>query len=194
MLTGEQRQLAGLILERSLEAQADAGDFATIADTLNERSIEVRDPTEWTYGQIRERLGEVARRTVADTLRAAGQTDGDAADAHLLLLNGGLRLDLEERQQTLDQLAAAAGWPQDLTSAVKALGVRLWSPASENGLEDPDAEQVRVAWTLYRLEQRITNAAALLRERISAEMLAVGTSAEHLEQTVLEAWSDAENV
>jgi len=109
---------------------AEAGDFAAVASTLNSLTITIRDPTPVTYADLTRDLGESARQLVAGTVRAIAKSDsplaGEMADAHTVLLNeqGGLTLHTDERQAMLDTVAGVGKWPEQLTAAIKARGVR----------------------------------------------------------------------
>ena len=93
---------------------------------------------------------------------------GELRVAQQSLAVGQLQLHEDDRQATIDVLGQQ--WPAEIRTAIKSLGVE-WNSAAGH-LGTPTAAELRAAWKAYRLDQRITNAAALLRERISPEMSA----------------------
>lgn len=135
------------LLNNHCRQAAESGDWNECADILNDRTVNVPDQTPITYSVIRERLGEDARLTIANTVRAAAQQDGDMNDAHLLLLGGGLRLDLPERQQALGVLAAVGQWSAELLAAARGLGMQKKSIADLSGLPVVSAAACQSAWT-----------------------------------------------
>jgi len=128
------------LLQTHAPAALAAEDWTQCAAILNAATIVQTDPTPVTYSLIRERFGEPVRLLVANTVRAAAQNNGDMADAHQLLLNGGLRLDLDERQQALQVLATAGNWPPEVLANLASLGRRMVSPAGAAGVSAVTAE------------------------------------------------------
>lgn len=177
--------LIQLIREHALQA-AQAGDWQTVASTLNGLTNVVRDPTPITYARIRELFGEPVRQLIAGAIRAVAKSDsplaGEMEDCHTVLLNEqiGFRLDLDERQMILRQLGSAAGWSSDLVDAVAALGVRT------ERIVKTDAAECQTVWNQAAIESRIINATALAQER----MLPTDT-AEQLAAKWAQAWAEA---
>lgn len=147
---------------------AEAGEFEAVAKKLSEPTIVIRDATPASYARLGETLGDMVRQLVAGTIRtiaaSAHPLAGEVGDAHVVLLNAqvGLRIDSDERQQTIDLLAAAGQWPDAVRDAIKSQGKRMESPAGRT----VTADECREAWQADRLAARITNANALAVERI----------------------------
>lgn len=145
---------------------ADAGDWSACAAALNARTIEVRDSTPVTYAKLTATLGDQARQLVAGTLRAIATSNhpaaGEMQDAHMVLLNesGGLRIDTDERQVMLDQVAAVGNWPPELTTAIKAQGLRYESTASQAGLPDATPDECEAAIVSQQSLQYLTSKVA----------------------------------
>lgn len=177
--------LIQLIRQHALQA-AQAGDWHTVASTLNGLTTVVRDPTPITYARIRELFGEPTRQLIAGAIRAMAKSDsplaGEMEDCHTVLLNEqiGFRLDFDERQSVLRQLGSAAGWSSELVDSIAALGVR-----TERIIETTAAE-CQTVWNQAATESRIINAAALAKER----MLPTDT-AQQLAAKWAQAWAEA---
>lgn len=180
MLTDEQRTIAGLVLDNQLTETADASDFPAVFKALTDPTVEKKDHCRWTYDMIREQRGDPLADALLKAVRAAAKTSEDFADAHSTLLNAGIRLDSSARQAAIGQLSL----PDDLMIAAKELGVRKYSLAEDAGVEIGSLGVVALAWTLYRLDQRITNYTQLLREHLSPDQ-----TEEEQAQIVSQAWS-----
>lgn len=178
MITEEQKQLAELIKSADLVASADAGDFDTITEQLNAASIEQTDSTRKVMDDLIDRVGAINANTVLNSLHKAGRGEIPQL-AHVAQLCAsewhnlsGVGSDVSRPglQSLLMSLAAVEQWPEGLADSVRKIGLWHVSLADERGIEPPTADELRAAWTLYRLDQRTTNAAAIMRESISSEM------------------------
>jgi len=160
--------LVSLINTHALSA-AQAGEWQTVADTLNSLSDVVRDSTPITYARIRELFGEPVRQMIAAAVRAVAKSDsplaGEMEDCHSVLLNEqiGFRLDLDERQEILRQLGSSAGWSSELVNSIASLGVRTIKVVQTT------AEECKAVWCQAAIDSRIVNATALAKERIATD-------------------------
>lgn len=159
---------------------ATAGDWAAVASALNAANVLYRDATPLTYARVRDLLGEPARQAVAATLRAIAasqsQLAGEMADVHLVMLNEqiGLRIDTDDRQSVIDQIATAGGWSDQLRDGVKRLGVRVISVAEAAGYPPVTAVQCQAVWTAEQIRgrrERWDTAAAAVRSQIESGAL-----------------------
>jgi hypothetical protein len=153
VIFGVGKMLANLIKANAAESAAK-GDWPSVADTLNAKTVVVRDPTPVTYAMLTRDLGDEARQLVAGTLRAVAKMDtpeaGEIADAHSVLLNerGGLSLDTDTRQAIVTKLAVVGNWPDSVRDAIKAKGVRVTSIAGT----DVTSDQCKVAFETDALQ------------------------------------------
>lgn len=164
-MNARQSQLAKLIRRGSLEPAADAGDFAAIANQLNAASITITREDPVSMGETGLALGS----DVAGVLQAFEAT-ATGRSALAKLSAAGLRYHHPLTQALLAGLVAAGLISQTVSDQLTALSTRVVSPAEHAGLDPVTATELQTAWTLYRLDQRIQNAAALMAEYISAEM------------------------
>lgn len=148
----------------SATAAADAQDWTECSRLLTMRDIAIRNPEAITYARLGAELGDDARMLIAGTVRAvaasAAPEAGEMADAHQVLLNeaGGIRIDSDARQAMLDAIAVVGSWPEELLSAVKALGVSYTSIATRAGLSDTacGASDCEGAWGIWNSEATST--------------------------------------
>lgn len=133
--------LSNLINQHAL-ADAQAGNWAAVAATLNAQTIEVRNAKSWTMADLIGLVGAEGASLVGGTIQAAGASNPIFAGAWIALNVTGLQLHTDERQQMIDGLAAVGGWPAELTTAVKAAGLTYTSLAG-NAVT---AEQCQLAW------------------------------------------------
>ena len=158
--------LAELIREHAA-AEATAGDWQAVAAKLSEATTVIRDSTPMTYAKLGSDLGDNVRKLVAGTLRqvAASQNPlaGEVSDAHVVLLNDQVGLDIssDTRQDTIDLLAAAGQWSDNVRDAIKAAGKRLTSLAGGT----VTADECKTAWTADALQSQWT---ALQNEGVNA--------------------------
>lgn len=126
-------------------ADAQAGDWAAVAVTLNVQTVEVRNPKSWTMADLITLLGAESAAVIGGTIQAAGVTNPIFAGAWLALNITGLQLHTDERQQMIAGLADAAGWPSGLKSAALAAGLTYTS------LSDATAAECQSAWSIDSL-------------------------------------------
>lgn len=148
--------------------------------------------TEWrptnaliTLGQLRESLESIpdAYAIVRLTLEAATvpknetptamMAAAEMADALAALRSTGLSISAPDRQMTIDHLAAAGGWPDEVRDAVKSLGgigVPRWQ--TEGYSAEPTREQVQAEIDLATLNQSKQD----WRQRFDAVLNQVGTA------------------
>lgn len=177
--------LANLINTHASTAAA-AGDWATVAETLNALRQVVTDETHWTLGLIQShpQLGIDVARAIAAAVKTAAQTDPLMEGVMLAMSTTGLQLHTPARQAMIEQIAA--GLPQESIEAVKSLGVRYQSLAEKSGLGTVTADQCRDAFREAVLQARIINATALANERLQATQ-----TAEEQAAVWQQAWEDA---
>lgn len=180
---------------------AEAGDFEACSAAMAAVNIPVVDGTSWTYETIADRLGAdptertTLRAQLADVVRLVGMrlekrstAESDPAiaeqyqlkavaikDAHRLLQAGGLRLDLPDRQATLDLMIDGLTSTGNTVEAallgrVKLLGVRTESAAQRylfpSSTVTPEACQA--AWLSASVLDVFDAKAAVIRERLRA--------------------------
>lgn len=135
------------------QTEAIAGFWPQVAGILNTPRVIRQHTRGVTYALIRTILGDESRAIVANTLRDS--QSGELRDAHLVLLNESTGLDLssDARQTMLDQVGAAAQWPQELIDGLKAMGVTRQAPAAAYGFGAVTEEECQAAWTQYLFEQ-----------------------------------------
>lgn len=141
--------LADLINQHAL-ADAQAGNWDVVADTLNAPTVEVRNMKSWTMADLITLLGAESAAVVGGTIQAAGATNPIFAGAWLALNITGLQLHTDERQEMIAGLADAAGWPRELKAAALAAGLSYTSLAGN----PVTAEQCESAYESHRLSQQ----------------------------------------
>jgi hypothetical protein len=135
--------LINLIKTHAL-ADAQAGNWAAVAATLNAQTVEVRNPKSWTMADLITLLGPESAAVVGGTIQAAGIANPIFAGAWLALNITGLQLHTDERQVMIAGLADAAGWPAGLKAAALAAGLTYTSLAGSV----VTAAECQAAWTL----------------------------------------------
>lgn len=141
--------LANLINQHAL-GLAHAGKWDAVADLLNAKTIEVRNPKSWTMADLTTLVGGQGAALVGGTIQAAGVSNPIFAGAWIALNVTGLQLHTDERQTMIAGLAAGGGWPDELKNAVKAAGLTYTSLAGDT----VTAEQCQTAWDSARLAQQ----------------------------------------
>jgi len=131
-------------------ASAQASDWAAVASTLNAQTVEVRNPKSWTMADLITLVGAEGAALVGGTIQAAGVTNPIFSGAWLALNITGLQLHTDERQVMIAGLADAAGWPIELTAAVKAAGL------SYEALSNATADDCRKAWTVAETRRTVS--------------------------------------
>lgn len=193
-MTPKQQELAQLIIDQSLIESADKGAFAAIATALNAKSIDQTDSRRKVMDDLIDVVGSHDAARVLDSLDRAGRGEIEALKGVAQLCKSewhnlsGVGTDVSRPgvQSLLVTLGLVDDWPEGLVDRVAAIGRWSISPLKQHGLEPATADELKTAWTLYRLDQRLTNAAAEIRESITAEM----TAAE-LEELILSKWREA---
>lgn len=90
-----------------------------------QESVSQNVTEDYTVAKLINLLGEDNARIVVGTIQQAAAVDplmGPTLSA--LSVSPGIQLYTDDRQAGIDQLAAFASWPNELTQAVKALGRR----------------------------------------------------------------------
>lgn len=163
--------LVNLIKQHAL-ADAEAGDWAAVAATLNAQTVAIRNAKSWTIADLISLVGAEGAALIGGTIQAAGASNPIFAGAWIALNVTGLQLHTDDRQAMIDGLAAAGAWPAELTSAVKAAGVHYTSLAGET----VTAEECEAAWNLDLLQARRD----ALQTAIDSIKNQIGTSEEPL--------------
>jgi hypothetical protein len=157
--------LAETIRQHAL-ADAEAGNWAAVAGTLNSLREPVLDETHWSFGLMMSRASLPAELVtgVAGAIQSAGQVDPLMASAFIAMSTTGLQLHTADRQAMIEQIGA--GLPSEAVAAVKALGVR------SDAVISTTAAECEAAWAADQLQiQR-----QALRSRIDAAWNQIGTS------------------
>lgn len=102
---------------------AQAGNWAAVAATLNAQTVEVRNDKSWTMADLITLLGAESAAVIGGTIQAAGASNPIFAGAWLAMNITGLQLHTDERQAMIAGLADAAGWPAGLKAAALAAGL-----------------------------------------------------------------------
>lgn len=123
-------------------AEAQAGDWITVAAIVNSKTVEVRNPKSWTMADLIGLVGAEGAALVGGTIQAAGSSNPIFAGAWIALNVTGLQLHTDDRQQMIDGLALAGNWPDDLKDLVKSAGVTHRTILGD--LVSP--EQCQAAW------------------------------------------------
>lgn len=141
--------LANLINQHALtDAQAEKWDAVSVI--LNAKTVEVRNAKSWTMADLIGLVGAQGAALVGSTIQAAGASNPIFAGAWIALNVTGLQLHTDDRQQMIDGLSAAGGWPAELAAAVKSAGLTYTSLAGEA----VTAEQCQSAYESHRLAQQ----------------------------------------
>ena len=189
-MNDRQQQLAALILRRNQKDAADDGNFSAIAEVLSNKSIERTDSERKVMDDLIDAVGPVNANTVLASLFKAGSGEIPglkhvqqlcASEWHNL---SGVGSDVSRTglQSLLFSLSQLEGWPDGLADQVAAMGRWFESPFQDAGIEPADTDELRTAWQAYRIEQRITNSAAIARENLTPGMS---------EAEQLAAWSES---
>jgi hypothetical protein len=160
--------LVNLIKTHTL-ADAEAGDWVSVASTLNAQTVEVRNPKSWTMADLIGLVGAEGAALVGGTIQAAGATNPIFAGAWIALNVTGLQLHSDERQAMIDGLATAGSWPSGLTAAVKSAGLTYASLAGSA----VTAAECQAAWAVDSLNSEWV---AFMNETINA-LLSTGDRA-----------------
>ena len=140
------------IIKTHALAAAQAGDWAAVAATLNDQTVEVRNPKSWTMADLITLLGAESAAVIGGTIQTAGVANPIFAGAWLALNITGLQLHTDERQAMITGLADAAGWPLDLKSAALSAGL-TYTSLSGSTVTAAECEaawehdQINRAWT-----------------------------------------------
>ena len=177
-MNDRQRQLAQIIVNEQLDAVADGGDFAAIAEALNAATIERSDSQRKVMDDLIDVVGPVDAAIVMATMWKAGNGEIEALKhvAQLCLAEwhnlSGVGTDVSRAgvQKLLFTLGHLDNWREGLAVEVAAIGRWKVSKLQEKKLEPSDADELRAAWKAFRLDQKITNATAAATESISTEM------------------------
>lgn len=143
--------LANLINQHAL-ADAQAGDWSAVAETLNAPTIEVRNPKSWTMADLITLLGAESAAIVGGTIQAAGATNPIFAGAWLALNITGLQLHTDERQAMIAGLADAVGWPGEVKAAALAAGLTYTSLSGST----VTADECRKAWIVSETRRTVS--------------------------------------
>lgn len=170
--------LINLIREHCL-VDAQAGNWAAVAATLNARTVEVRNPKSWTMADLIGLVQPEGAALVGGTIKAAGASNPIFDGAWIALNVTGLQLHTDERQQMIDALALAGNWPDQLRDTVKAAGLTYTSLAGTA----VTAEQCQAAWLL----QLKSDALDLVRNTASEAAAEEYRKADSTPQTIIAA-------
>ncbi|MCA9065182.1 MAG: hypothetical protein KDA96_19070 [Planctomycetaceae bacterium] len=152
-------------------AAATAEDWSAVRARLETPEVEVTDPRPWTYSTIGTVLGAEAQIAARRLMQSLAAATADLADAHQLLLVGdgkttGLRLDLQDRQDQLDELIAAHPENAALLTAVKRLGRRTMSIAQQHGIANTTETALAADWAQAALQDLWVARRAVIDEQI----------------------------
>lgn len=192
-MTPEQQQLAQVVINQSLIDAADKGDFKAVETKLNAKSIEQTDSRRKVMDDLIDVIGAHDAARVLDSLDRAGRGEIEALKGVSQLCKSewhnlsGVGTDVSRPgvQSLLLTLGLLDNWPEGLADRVAAIGRWSISPLQNAGIDPATADDIKTAWTLYRLDQRLTNAAAEIRGAMTATM----TAAE-LEELIVAKWRE----
>lgn len=150
-------------------AEAESGDFKAVAEKLNAVTDTVINPKAWTIGDLASNpsIGMEAAAIVSYTIEKAGV--GDTPQAALMrglfvaINTNGVSLHTSDRQATIDMLATSAGWPKELTAAIKSAGVSVTKHFDPEITED----EAKKVWQEWIKAEAAANTAAALTELIA---------------------------
>lgn len=162
-------ELAQLIIDNDLIADANAGDFSSVRTTLRAKTIEKR------------KTGKTSGKETLVALQFAGHDPEDVLEAVESSRVGRRLLGALDAEGVdwadpvtialLDNLAA--GHPKFGTAirdTLVALNKSMTSPLEELGQAEATDQQLQDAWQAKQVADRITNAQALAGERITPDM------------------------
>ena len=155
--------LSNLIRQHALLA-AQAGNWLSVASTLNDLTRTITDHTHWSFGLMMSQgqLPEQLVVGVAAAVKTDAQINPLMESAFIAFSTTGLQLHTPERQAMID--AIGAGLPAEAVAAVKSLGVRvvpfLKSPVT--------AEQCHAAWDADVAQQTAQQAAVVRSARVAS--------------------------
>lgn len=173
--------LISLIQQHAI-AEAEAGQWDAVAAALNYKSVAVRNPKQWTLGEIEQSLGTDAARIIAGAIKAAAAVDPLMESAFVAVCTSGIQLHTDERQALVAFIGQQAGLPAEQIAAMQALGVVRKSPADVAGLGTVTADQCRDAVALQQKKQSLDAVQAAL-EMAATEF----RKAESTPQSILQA-------
>ena len=181
--------LINLINQHALQA-AQAGNWQSVADTLNALTTEVRDTTlrtgRWLMLQLPTVVNPQTGMTESDIVLGTLQqsTIPRVKAAYDSLVNGGIDLSEDQVQQMIPVLAAAVNWPAGLAEKILEAGrknVPVLLPATT-------AEDCQKAWIVDGCRTTV-NALAAKVTAVNAWLDALDLSTKTVQE--LQAYCDA---
>jgi hypothetical protein len=122
-----------------------------------------------TVADVVAAVGMDAGRLVVGTIRAAAEQDPILAASYQALSTVGMSLSGADRQELIDQLAAAGQWPDAVRDAVKALGGVTRKQWQVEGMAaEPTLQSITLELTKQQLADQAADAYQAFREALSA--------------------------
>lgn len=146
------------LIKQHASESATVGDYSAVAATLNAVNVDVIDSTYYTSRYLVTLLGVDNYRIVSGSLAAIGEMDPLVKDIHQTLNTTGVDFSTPLTQSMIDQLGAAASWPQELIDTLKAIGRSQTSLALKELGVAVTAEQCEAAWMKSYLSDWLENA------------------------------------
>ena len=153
--------LTEMIKQHAL-ADAQAGNWSSVAATLNALTQVATDQTHWSFGLMMSQgqLPEQLVVGIAAAVKAAAQVNPLMESAFIAFSTTGLQLHTPERQAMIE--AIGAGLPWEAVAAVKALGVRTVTVVATT------ADLCRNLWDGDVAQQAAQQVAAIRSARIAS--------------------------
>jgi len=170
------------LIQQHAQAQAQDEQWSEVASVLNATTVAVRNPKQWTLGEIEQSLGADAACIIAKAIKDAAAVDPLMESAFVAVSTSGIQLHTDERQALVASIGQQAGWPAEQIAAMQALGLVRKSPADVAGLGVVTADQCRDDVVLQQKKQSLDAVQAAL-EIAAAEF----RKAESTPQSILQA-------
>lgn len=135
------------LIQQHAQAEAAAGEGAGVAAILNAATVAVRNPKQWTLGEIEQTIGADAARTIAAAVKSAAAVDPLMESAFVALSTSGIQLHTDARQALIAAIGQQANLTAEQIAAMQSLGVTYASLAGQAGLGTVTADQCQQAWT-----------------------------------------------
>ena len=173
-------ELAQLVIDNGLVADADAGNFAAIETALNAKTVERRIGVVKMTPVLME-LGEEANGVI---------TAFEATPVGRIglgkLENEGIDFAHPLTTAQLAMMVEGGGFSQDVSDRLRAMSLQMISPAEDRGIPAPTASEIETAWFKRQVDARADNASTLATERIT-----FGMDADEQRAVWAQAWEDA---
>lgn len=141
--------LINLITTHALE-QANSGNWNEVLNVLNTTTVTVRNPKQWTLGEIEQILGADAARIIASAIKNAATDDPLIESAFVAVSTSGIQLHTEQRQAMIATIGQTAGLSSEQIAAMQTLGIATKSVLEANGYSNMTAAGLQAAWDNHK--------------------------------------------